>query len=469
MASASFGKIRDIFGSPVELPSLMDEIFLGVAITDLERRILFMNSALETLSGFSRDEVWGIPCRDVLRTSLCGYHCPLLKVTESNSSVTVDGNLISRERQKIPVRVTAAPLHDTKGKVVGFLETLEDIRAHQGGDDEVQSAYDFSQFIGRSPRIRDILRLVPVIAQTDSSLLITGETGTGKDVLAEIVHNASERSEGAFVKINCGALPETLLESELFGHKKGAFTGAVNDKMGRLRLAHNGTLFLTEIGDLPLPLQAKLLTFLDDKIVYPLGCTNGFQSDARIIAATNQDLERMVEEGLFRRDLLFRLNVVRLHLPPLREREEDINLLLDHYIKIFSTRFGKKVKDFSQQAHHVVLNYAYPGNVRELRNIVEYATSICSSDMIGMEHLPAYLHHRTRMIGVENSIEGRLTTLARPNSSLETSTMSWASVERQLIIDALLKTKGRRSRAAELLGWGRSTLWRKMKQYGIQS
>ncbi|MBN1831565.1 MAG: sigma 54-interacting transcriptional regulator [Deltaproteobacteria bacterium] len=447
----------------------MDEVFLGLAITDLERRILFMNSALETLSGFSRDEVWGIPCRDVLRTSLCSYHCPLPKVTESHSSVTAEGNLINRGRQKIPVRVRTAPLHDIKGRIVGFLETMEDIRAHQGGDDKAQSDDSFSQFIGRSPRIRDILRLVPVIAQTDSSLLITGETGTGKDVLAEIVHNASERSEGAFVKINCGALPETLLESELFGHKKGAFTGAVNDKMGRLRLAHNGTLFLTEIGDLPLPLQAKLLTFLDDKIVYPLGCTNGFQSDARVIAATNRDLERMVEEGLFRRDLLFRLNVVRLHLPPLREREEDINLLLDHFIKLFSTRFGKKVKDFSRQARHVVLNYAYPGNVRELRNIVEYATSICSSHMIGMEDLPTYLYHGTEMIGTKNGLKGRLSTPARPNSSLEKSTMSWASVERQLIIDALLKARGRRSRAAELIGWGRSTLWRKMKQYGIQS
>jgi transcriptional regulator with PAS, ATPase and Fis domain len=239
--------------------------------------------------------------------------------------------------------------------------------------------------------------------------------------------------------------------------------------MGRLRLAHNGTLFLTEIGDLPLPLQAKLLTFLDDKIVYPLGCTNGFQSDARVIAATNRDLEHMVEEGLFRRDLLFRLNVVRLHLPPLREREEDINLLLDHYIKLFSTRFDKKVKDFSEQARYVLLNYAYPGNVRELRNIVEYATSICSSHMIGMEDLPTYLHHGTELISTENGFQGRLTTPTRPDPSLETSNMSWASVERQLIMDALLKAKGRRSRAAELLGWGRSTLWRKMKQYGIQS
>lgn len=468
MASVSFGKIRDIFGSTVELPSLMDEIFLGVVITDLERRILFLNSALETLSGFARDEVWGIPCHYVLRTSLCGHNCPLLKAKESNAPVTLEGNIINRERQKISVRVTAAPLHDVKGKVVGFLETMEDIRVHQGIDDDIQPADGFSQFIGRSSKIRDLFRLIPVIAQTDSSLLITGETGTGKDVLAEIVHNVSERSDGAFVKINCGALPETLLESELFGHKKGAFTGAVNDKMGRLRLAHNGTLFLTEIGDLPLPLQVKLLTFLDDKIVYPLGCTNGFQADVRVIAATNQDLEHMVEERLFRKDLLYRLNVVRLHLPPLREREQDISLLLDHYAKVFSTRFGKQVKDFSQQARHVVSNYAYPGNVRELRNIVEYATSICSSEMIGMEHLPAYLHNKTGMIGIEKGLENRLTTPAISNIPPETSSMTWASVERQLIIDTLLKVNGRRSRAAELLGWGRSTLWRKMKQHGIQ-
>jgi two-component system response regulator AtoC len=313
-----------------------------------------------------------------------------------------------------------------------------------------------------------LFRLIPVVAQTDSSILITGETGTGKDVLAEVIHNTSDRAKGSFIKINCGALPETLLESELFGHKKGAFTGAVNDKMGRLKLAHNGTLYLTEIGDLPLTLQVKLLTFLDDKVVYPLGSTSGFQADVRVIAATHRNLEQMVEEGLFRQDLLFRLNVVRLHLPPLRERVGDIDLLLDHFLKIFSGRFGKKIRSFSPQAKRLLQDYAYRGNVRELKNIVEYASNICQTESIGIEHLPAYLTDETILDQDHEALESGLLEDS-PESQRELSGMDWAAIERRLIVDTLVKVNGKRSKAAEVLGWGRSTLWRKMKQYGLES
>jgi transcriptional regulator with PAS, ATPase and Fis domain len=317
--------------------------------------------------------------------------------------------------------------------------------------------------------MEELFRLIPVIAQTDSSILITGETGTGKDLVAEVVHKTSDRVNGPFVKINCGALPETLMESELFGHKKGAFTGAVSDKMGRLRLAHNGTLYLTEIGDLSLTLQVKLLTFLDDKVVYPLGSTKGFQAEVRVIAATHRNLERMVQESLFRQDLLFRLNVVPLHLPPLREREGDIGLLLDHFLKTFSARLGKKSKGLTQPVRHFLLNYAYPGNVRELKNIVEYTTSICPSELIGMDHLPGYLSE-TGMAGRGYNGQGSQAQLLplKHNDRGEKSGMNWAAIERQLIIDTMIKVNGHRSKAARNLGWGRSTLWRKMKQYGLE-
>jgi two-component system response regulator AtoC len=467
--SELFGQIKGLFESPVELPSLMDELSLGVVIMDLDRRILFLNSTFEILSGFSREEVWGVPCRDVLRANICQQGCPVVQAEKTNAPVSVEGNIINRSRQKIPIRLTTVPLSDVKGKEVGFLETVEDMRVFQQMADPLLQSDILGQFIGRSARMEKLLRLIPVVAQTDSSLLITGETGTGKDVLAEIIHKASDRAKAAFIKINCGALPETLLESELFGHKKGAFTGAVGDKMGRLRLAHNGTLYLTEIGDLPLPLQAKLLTFLDDKVVYPLGGTKGFQADVRVIAATHRDLEQMVKDGLFRQDLLFRLNVVRLHLPPLRERGGDIELLLDHFLKVFSGRFGKRIQGFFQPVKQCLLNYTYPGNVRELKNIVEYAANICQTESIGMEHLPAYLTDETLLSKSGRGLESRDPLSGSQEAHKGTSGMDWAAIERRLIVDTLLKVNGKRSKAAEILGWGRSTLWRKMKQHGLES
>jgi len=467
--SISFGQIEGLFESSVKLPAIMDELSIGVIIMDLDRRILLLNRAFEVLGGFTREEVWGIPCRDVLRSNICYHKCLVEEAQQSKGPVSAEGNIINREHLKIPVRLTAVPLSDVRGKAVGFIETVEDIRPLQQLSDSILQTDSFGQLIGRSSKMEELFRLIPVVAQTDSSLLITGETGTGKDVLAEVIHKASDRGKGSFIKINCGALPETLLESELFGHRKGAFTGAVNDKMGRLRLAHNGTLYLTEIGDLPLSLQVKLLTFLDDKVVYPLGSTNGFQADARIIAATHRNLEQMVREGLFRQDLLFRLNVVRLHLPPLRERGGDIDLLLDYFLKIFSARFGKRIRGFSQQVRQLLTNYAYPGNVRELRNMVEYAANICQTELIGMEHLPAYLADTSILNQDGEDLDSNSPLALSRETHKQTSGMNWADIERQLIVDTLVKVNGRRSKAAEILGWGRSTLWRKMKQYGLES
>ena len=469
MDSISFGQIDGLFGSSVKLSCLVDELPLGVVILDLDRRILLLNRTFEVLSGFNREEVWGVPCRDVLRTNICHRKCPVDLAGQNKGPVTVEGNIINREHQKISVRLNAVPLNDIRGKVVGFLVTIEDIRALQRLNDDIQETGVFGQLIGRSLKMEELFRIIPVIAQTDSSLLITGETGTGKDIMAEVIHKASDRAKGPFIKINCGALPETLLESELFGHKKGAFTGAVSDKMGRLRVAHNGTLYLTEIGDLPLTLQVKLLTFLDDKVIYPLGSTNGFQVDVRVIAATHRNLEKMVKEDLFRQDLLFRLNVVRLHLPPLREREGDIGLLSEHFLKVFSARFRKRVNGFSQQVRHLFLTYTYPGNVRELRNIVEYAINICQTELIGVEHLPAYLAEIGMTDHENEGSETRALLQATGEAQGQTSGMNWAAIERQLIVGTLVKVNGRRSKAAEILGWGRTTLWRKMKQYGLES
>ena len=383
--------IDNLFNIPIRFFELLDEIAIGVVILSLDRKIVVMNQTLKALTGFSQRELFGVACSHILRSDICLHDCPALHVTEESGPKCVEGNLINRDRQLIPIRITSARLKSSDGKKVGFLETVEDIRLLRKFHETTSHAYNFDNIIGRSPEMEKIFRILPSLAQSDSSVLITGETGTGKDMVAETIHHASSRAKGPFVKINCGALPETLLESELFGHRKGAFTGAEENKPGRFQLAHNGTLFLTEIGDLPLSLQGKLLTFLDDKEVFPLGSIKGFTANVRIIAATHRNLEKRVNDNRFRKDLLFRLNVIRLHLPPLRDRQGDIQLLLDHFLNSLSTQMGKKMLGLSRKALKTVLTYTYPGNVRELRNIVEYAVNICRDRQIKPKHLPSYL------------------------------------------------------------------------------
>ncbi|QCQ21532.1 sigma-54 interaction domain-containing protein [Desulfoglaeba alkanexedens] len=459
-----------LFGKPVAFSPLLDEIPVGLVILDLDRRVAMMNRSAEALTGMSRDEARGLPCRHVVRSNLCLQRCPLPEMSSESEPVCLEGDIISRDRERIPVRTTFAPLEDPEGRLVGFLEALEDLRMLQALDASKGRVYSFGQIIGRSSQMQRIYEILPGVAQTDSSVLVTGETGTGKDLLAEAIHQASGRAKGPFVKVNCGALPESLLESELFGHEKGAFTGAGESKPGRFRLAHNGTLFLTEIGDLPLTLQVKLLTFLDDHVIYPLGSTKGVRVDVRIIAATHRDLKQMVREGRFREDLLFRLNVVRLHIPPLRERGGDVRLLLDHFLRAFTSQFQKPIRGFTDEALERLMRHPYPGNVRELRNIVEYAVNLCNRDRVGPDHLPPYLLEEPEAPAAKEAGGGeqppvREQPAGGPGRVSESTT--WMELERRMILEALLKAKGRRSRAAEILGWGRSTLWRKMKRHGI--
>jgi two-component system response regulator AtoC len=407
-----------------------------------------------------------------MRSKLCMQKCPLENMDSNSESIFVESDMINKNRQMIPILINLSPIRDTEDKLAGFLETVEDLRHIKEVDSKKTHAYAFRHLIGKSSEMTRIFQTLPLLAQSDSAILITGETGTGKDVLAEAIHQASDRAKGPFVKVNCGALPETLLESELFGHRKGAFTGAVENKPGRFRLAHNGTLYLTEIGDLPLQLQVKLLTFLDDKVVYPLGSAKGFQADVRVIAATHRNLDLMVKERKFREDLMFRLNVVRLHLPPLRDRGDDIRLILDHFMNIFASRFRKNINGLSKKALKILLDYPFPGNVRELRNIIEYAVNICPKGQIQSTHLPAYLaetkHHYDRSTPEAGEPSQWTASFVKSNSE-RGSQKTWASFERDMIIEALVKTKGRRNKAADMLGWGRSTLWRKIKQYKIDT
>ncbi len=449
--------------------SLLDEIPLGVAIMDQQGKLLLVNKTYETLTGVDRERIIGLGCLHALRCDFCIKGCPVMAGWEQVQTKSVDANFINRERRKVLVRLTVAPLVDAGGEVSGIVETLA-VRGGHAFDKDASNIFGLGDLVGNSPQIQKIFSMVPSIAQTDSSLLITGETGTGKDMLAEEIHNASDRSKGPFIKVNCGALPDTLLESELFGHNKGAFTGADHNKPGRFRMAHGGTLFLTEIGDLPLVLQVKLLSFLDDKVVYPLGGTTGFHTDVRVIVATHRDLDEMVREKQFRQDLLYRLNVIRMHLPPLRERGEDILLLQDHFLKMLQTKFGKKMEGFSQNAKTLLKNYAYPGNVRELRNLIEYAVNFCDGKHIRIRHLPSYLLHAPQQVVEQKpKLEEEFSEIVpaqHPHSFVGRE--SWEEMQRKMILDALVKTGGKKQKAAKLLGWGRSTLWRKMKHFGLE-
>ncbi|MDA3917673.1 MAG: sigma 54-interacting transcriptional regulator [Deltaproteobacteria bacterium] len=477
MTKLSNPLINSLLENPLDFIHFIDEIPMGVLVLDLNQRVVHLNKSFEALSGEYIDRAYGVKCHNILRSAACVNNCPLLLMGSENRSISCKSDIINMDRQKLPIRITIAPMLDINGDVKGFIETIQDLRMVEKLDQRQSIAYSFANIIGRSPQMEKIFQTLPLLAQSDTSILITGETGTGKDLVAEAIHQTSEREASPFIKINCGALPETLLESEIFGHEKGAFTGAVGNKPGRFKLAHNGTIFLTEIGDLPLALQVKLLTFLDDKIIFPLGSTKEFNVNVRMIAATNRNLEEMVKEGSFRKDLLFRLNVARIHLPPLREREGDIRLLLDHFFSHYTKQVNKAIKGFSTAALARLIHYNYEGNIRELKNIVEYAVNVAATSVIEPENLPAYLFEPVTDTHSFSSYSGSFKNFNASNP-MQTediaskpdkiqSNETWPSVQRRMILDALKEAKGKKSEAASILGMGRSTLWRKIKQYNI--
>lgn len=456
--------VSGLLGQQFILPDLLDEIPIGIAVLDTEGRIEIVNRTWQTITGADPDSMIGLKCYLGLRCDYCFKGCPVMADKADFGTISVDADIIDRARTKVPIRLTLAPIVNKDNKISGFVETIQDIRQVAELSSTASKAYSLGGLIGTSPQMVKIFSMIPSIATTDSSVLITGETGTGKDVLAEAIHNASDRAGAPFIKVNCGALPETLLESELFGHVKGAFTGANENRPGRIKLAHNGSFFLTEIGDLPLPLQVKLLSFLDDKVIYPLGSSRGFNADVRVIVATHRNLKQMVQDKTFRADLLFRLNVVHLHLPPLRERGDDILLLKNHFLKEYCNRFNKKIKGFTRKAAKVLSAYRYPGNVRELRNIVEYAVNFCDRDNIDSNHLPAYLTEQDILRPVA---EYSNTTMEKDVSTEYSPSRNWDEAEKQMIMDTLIKCGGRKGEAAKILGWSRSTFWRKLKKHSI--
>ena len=433
------------------LKIILDNLEVGIFTVDLGGVVTFFNTTAEKISGFSRQEVLGRPCAAIFRGESAAEWELLRETIASDSPRSgIESRILTREGVAVPIRATYIPLRNEKGIAVGGLATFSDLTLVRQLNQAMRDRYTFHDLVGKSQQMQRIFENVQVVAKTDATVLIEGPTGTGKDVLAKVIHSASRRSEKPLVKVNCAAIPDTLLESEMFGYVKGAFTGAVQDRGGRFQAADGGTIFLDEIGDLPLALQAKLLRVIEEKVFFRLGTSQTTKVDVRIISASNQRLDRLVARKQFREDLYYRLNVFRIELPSLKDRPADLSLLIGHILRRLCTSKAVAPPEISENAMQVLLNYTYPGNIRELENILEHALILCSENTLRRKHLPDYLRQR-------------------PPASATRSEKAPAlgSPERARILAALKRHAGNRSLAARSLNMDRSTLWRKMKKYQI--
>lgn len=442
--------------SPAWTRLILDSIADGVFTVDQQGRITSFNKAAERITGFSKEEAVGQYCHEIFRSNLCFEACALKHTAETTETiVNLEVNILNRDNKEIPISISTAVVRDESGNVVGAVETFRDLSLIKQLRKEISSSYSFQDILGRSKSMLELFQILPDISQSDATVLLEGESGTGKELFAAAIHNLSSRKQQALIKVNCAALPETLLESELFGYKKGAFTDARRDKPGRFRQANGGTILLDEIGDMSKGTQVKLLRVLEQKEFEPLGSTKTERVDVRIITATNRNLMEMMHRREFREDLFFRINVIRLNIPPLRERREDIPLLIDHFMERINLKQSKQIKKVSPSALRILLNYDFPGNVRELENIIEHAIILTKGIEIQPRNLPSYLRSK------------QIEPPARAKISEEQDLAVLERVERDLIASALERNGGSTAAAAKELGIHRSTLWRKMKRYGI--
>lgn len=442
---------------PAPCRMILDNVADGIVTLDKEGSVAWFNRAAEQITGFSKEEVLGRPCRSILQTDLCGTEsCPLEQTLRYGKSVTnLEVVITNKWGRHIPVSVSTALLKDKEGNILGAVETFRDLSMLKAYQLEAGDRYSLKNIVTNNTRMLSILQHLKDLALSDSPVLLSGESGTGKELLARALHELSRRKQGPYIAVNCGAIPETLIESELFGYRKGAFTDAKQHKPGRFALAQRGTLFLDEIGDLPLETQVKLLRVLEGGEYQPLGSAETLKADVRIITATNKDLFEEIKRGRFREDLFYRINVVQIDVPPLRQRREDIPLLMKHFLEKMNRKRDKKIGGLSPAAERILLDHDYPGNIRELENILEYATIVCKNYQIEPRHFPPYLLRAKE----ESSASGE--TL-RPGPSLE-------ALEKEELVQALRAHRWNRQAAASALGISRTTLWRKIRRFKIAS
>ncbi len=433
----------------------------GVMVVTPEGQIVSVNQALVDMTGYSREELIGASCA-ILGCSSCEiargvpdcHWCVMFQKGELRRQQCA---LVRKNGTQVPVVKNASVLRDTDGSVFGAVETITDISDLVDKEQQIEifrrelSGEDsFHGIVGRDPRMQQVFDLIDGVARTDAPVVIYGESGTGKELVAKAIHDAGPRRERPFIKVNCAALNESLLESELFGHVKGAYTGAHRDRAGRFESAGDGDIFLDEIGDLPLATQVKLLRVLEEKVIERVGDHRPIPVRARIITATNRDLPELVAKGEFRQDLYYRINVIPIRIPPLRERREDMALLASHFFRRSQMKSGKRVRGISREAMDRILRHPWPGNVRELRSAFEYALVACKTDMIEPRDLP-------------------LESFGQPAVCLpgEVTGGSLDEIKRERLRKALEEAGGNRSEAARILGISRTSVWSQMKRYGI--
>ncbi len=444
----------ELFTENARLISILNSITDGVLTVDNEWRITSFNPAAERITGHKAENVMGKQCYEVMKSETCKTNCPLRKTMATKIPVyDYEIEIVSARGETIPISVNTALLIDEENEIIGGVETFRDLSIYKHLSEELNLRYSFANIIGKDKKMQEMYSLLDVVSPTSTTILIMGETGTGKELVARAIHHNSSRKNNPFIKVDCTALPETLLESELFGYKKGAFTDAKTDKPGKFELADSGTIFLDEIGELPPSIQAKLLRVLEEHEFEPLGGIKTVKINVRIITATNRDLQQAIKQGKFREDFYYRLNVVPITLPPLRERTEDIPLLIEHFIKIFGKRFNKTITNVSSDAMDLLLDYPWPGNVRQLEHAIEHAFIHCTGRIIQTGHLPDEITQKSslsvdRILKTEDPIE---------------------EIEKEVILEALKRNNWDREKTAKILKISRITLWRKMKKYSIQN
>ena len=432
---------------------ILDSINEGVFTVDRDWRITSFNRAAEEITGVKRQDALGRHCSEVLRANICENSCTLGQTLTSGKPILKAAvYIVNAAGERLPIQISTALLKNHDGQVIGGVETFRDLSQVEELRKELEARYTFADIIGRSPAMTRLFEILPQIASSSSTVLIEGASGTGKELFARSIHNLSPRKDKRFVTINCGALPDTLLESELFGYKAGAFTDAKQDRPGRFAIADGGTVFLDELSDISAAMQARLLRVLQEGTFEPLGSVEPVKVDVRVVAASNRDLVRLVRKGSFREDLFYRVRVIHLRLPGLRERREDIPLLIDHVVAKFNRLQSKDLAGVSDDVLARLMEHDYPGNVRELENIIEQAFVLCRDGLIQPHHLPPEL---------------RAAEAQRPGRPARPSTLK--SMERTLIVDALDRHRGNRTLAAKELGINASTLYRKVKSLHIEA